>query len=88
MASINPSHLLDQADRLASLPAAGAPKQADLRRAISNAYYAVFHATMAVVADQLIGATRRGSIEYGLAYRFASHKALKPVFDSHLGNFP
>jgi len=34
---------------------------------------------MAAAADPSIGATRKSSIEYGLAYRFTSHKALKEI---------
>jgi hypothetical protein len=39
---MNPQHLLDQATRLAT-ETAGRPRQADLRRAVSTAYYALFH---------------------------------------------
>jgi hypothetical protein len=42
---IDPDHLLKQAQRLARPPRPGAPRQADLRRAVSSAYYAIFHAT-------------------------------------------
>ncbi len=39
---MNPHHLLDQAEQLASA-GAGRPRQTDLRRATSAAYYALFH---------------------------------------------
>ena len=39
---MNPEHLLEQAERLASA-GTGRPRQADLRRAVSTAYYALFH---------------------------------------------
>lgn len=39
---MNPDHLLEQAERLATA-GVGRPRQADLRRAISTAYYALFH---------------------------------------------
>lgn len=39
---MNPRHLLEQAERLAS-EGKGRPRQSDLRRAVSTAYYAIFH---------------------------------------------
>ncbi len=38
-----PDDLLEQADALARLDDKGKPKQANIRRAISSAYYALFH---------------------------------------------
>lgn len=79
MAVINPDHLLDQARVLARVPAAGAPRQADLRRAISSCYYAVFHHTLTAAADMFVGNTNRSSPEYALAYRAIGHKALRDL---------
>jgi len=42
--------LLQQADHLANLES-GEPKQASLRRAVSTAYYALFH----LLIDQAVG---------------------------------
>lgn len=39
---MNPLHLLEQAEQLA-LSGTGRPRQSDLRRAVSTAYYALFH---------------------------------------------
>jgi hypothetical protein len=39
---MNPEHLLEQAESLAGR-GVGRPRQADLRRAVSTAYYALFH---------------------------------------------
>ena len=47
----DPAHLLEQAERLAAAPAKGQPRDADLRRAISTAYYAIFHAILTAAAD-------------------------------------
>jgi len=77
MPLLNPDHLLDQAERLISSPSRGAPRQADLRRAISNAYYAVFHAILAQAADDLIGSTHRSSSRYALIYRSVDHRSLR-----------
>ena len=51
VAVLNPDHFFEQADTLMA-PPAGAPRQVDLRRAISNAYYGVFHAILAAAADE------------------------------------
>jgi hypothetical protein len=72
---LNPDHLFDQADRLI-VSTAGPPRQVDLRRAISAAYYGVFHIVATAVADQFVGAGRRSTPEYALAYRRIDHKAL------------
>jgi hypothetical protein len=77
MSTIDPLHLLDQADRLISPPGGGAPRQADLRRAISNAYYAVFHAVVAEAADTFVGRTHRVTAPYSLAYRSIDHRSLR-----------
>ena len=75
---LNPDHLLDQADRLIA-STAGAPRQVDLRRAISAAYYGVFHIIATAVADQFAGAGRRTTPEYALAYRRIDHRMLRAL---------
>ena len=52
MPDINVSHLLDRASR--TDVGAGRPRQADLRRGISDAYYALFHGLTAAVASQAL----------------------------------
>ena len=55
---MRPEHLLDIADDLArGSGRRGRPRQADLARAISTAYYAVFHALANCCADRLAGAS-------------------------------
>jgi hypothetical protein len=75
----NVEHLLAQAEQLIAPGSPGAPRQADLRRAISNAYYAVFHTVLAASADEFIGRTRRHETVYGLAYRRIDHTALRDL---------
>lgn len=77
MPAPNPEHLLDQADHLIAPPAIGAPRHTDLRRAISNAYYAVFHTVLAQAADTFVGKTNRKSELYALLYRSIDHGALE-----------
>ena len=79
MAVLNPDHLLDQADRLITPPGGGAPRQADLRRAISNAYYAVFHAVVTQAADDFVGKSHRASPRYALVYRSVDHQSLRKL---------
>jgi hypothetical protein len=52
MATLNPDHLLAQAERLIRAPPAGPPLQVDVRRAISAAYYSVFHAVLTAAATR------------------------------------
>jgi len=79
MPILNPDHLFDQADRLAAVPASGRPRQVDLRRAISSAWYGVFHFTMATLADEVVGVSPRSSSRYGLVYRSLDHRTLRDI---------
>ena len=81
MAILNPEHLLDQAERLIERRGAGAPRRVDLRRAISNAYYGVFHAVTAAAADAFVGRGRRVGPQYSLAYRSIDHRYLRQICD-------
>jgi hypothetical protein len=75
----NPDHLLEQAERLLASPRPGPPRQADLRRSISTAYYALFNFILRAVADEFVGAGRRSSARYALLYRSIDHRALREV---------
>jgi hypothetical protein len=77
VAILNPDHLFEQADRLIAPPPHGPPRQVDLRRAISSAYYAVFHAVLAAVANKFIGSTTQSTSLYSLVYRSVDHGALR-----------
>ena len=81
MPALNPEHLLDQADRLLQPPPAGPPRQVDLRRAVSSAYYAVFHAILTAAADEFVGVTRRTTSRYGLVYRSIDHRRIRDLCD-------
>lgn len=54
------------------------------RRAVSTAYYAVFHALARLCADELLGNDRetRKSKEYERVYRALEHKTLRSVFQN------
>jgi hypothetical protein len=51
----------------------------DIRRAISAAYYGIFHATLAAAADRYVGSSKRGTGEYGLVYRAIDHSGLREI---------
>lgn len=79
MAILNADHLLEQAEKLMAPPPAGPPRQVDLRRAISSAYYAVFHAVLRAAADLYVGAANRTSYRYILVYRSVDHRDLRDL---------
>lgn len=81
MAALNPEHLLDQAERLIAAPPAGPPRQVDLRRAVSSAYYAVFHFVLTALADEVAGRTQRGTPRYELVYRSVDHRQFYSLCD-------
>jgi hypothetical protein len=69
--------LVDIAARLAGLEE-GKPRQASLRRAVSTAYYALFHALAALCANELIGS--KPWEVYSPIYRTMDHGRAKDVF--------
>lgn len=52
-----------------------------MRRAISTAYYAVFHFILAATADEFVGVTKRKTARYALVYRSVDHRALRTLCD-------
>jgi hypothetical protein len=76
---LNPDHLLEQAEKLIEPPPAGPPRQVDIRRAISAAYYSVFHATLRAAADLYVGVIYRATSRYTLVYRSIDHKDLRDL---------
>jgi hypothetical protein len=78
----NAEHLLDQAERLITPGGRGVPRQVDLRRAISNSYYALFHAVSMAGADQFMGKRRQSEPLYSLVYRSIDHRALREFCDA------
>lgn len=78
MAVLNPDHFFEQANRLIS-GQTGPPRQVDIRRSISAAYYATFHATITAAVDQFVGITNRDRSRYGLVYRNVTHAWLRDL---------
>lgn len=79
MAIVNPEHLFEQSQNLASKSVLQPLRQVDLRRAISSAYYGVFHYLLAAAADQFVGAKARRSRRYTLVYRSVDHRSLRDI---------
>ena len=70
----------------------GRPRQAQLRRAVSTAYYAMFHALARCCADMLVGATpaRRSRRAWRQTYRSLEHGLARNqcANQSVMGRFP
>ena len=71
----HPEHLFEQANALIR----GAARETDLRRAISNAYYALFHFVLTAAADMVVGADQRATARYSFVYRSVEHSQLRAV---------
>jgi hypothetical protein len=74
MPPLNPEELLEQASRLAEQST-----QADLRRAISSAYYGLFNFFQTAAADMIVGPDKRDTPYYGLVYRSIDHNQLRAL---------
>lgn len=74
--------LLATARLLLSAGTASPPSEAQLRRAVSTAYYAVFHKVVQAGAERLMGSGSQGTAGYGLIYRSFNHGRMKSVCES------
>lgn len=79
MSILDPDHLLEQAERLVAAPLKGPPRQVDLRRGISSAYYALFHLTLTALADEVVGALYQSAPRYALVHRGVNHRTIKEL---------
>lgn len=74
---ISAQDLLTHAEELLTSGRRGAPLQVNLRRAISAAYYGLFHHLLTDATDGLVGRTKRTEPAYGIVYRAFEHKRMK-----------
>jgi len=74
---LTPDHLLGQATALLRLYPGRTPRQTEIRRAISAAYYALFHFTLTQASDEFVGARNRATPQYALVDRSISHAGLR-----------
>ncbi len=56
------------------------PADAHLRRAVSTAYYALFHKVVGAAAGRLVGTDQLQTAAYRLVYRAYDHRRMKDVF--------
>lgn len=89
---MQPLELLVTARRLAHVSEARQPTQADLKRAVSSAYYAVFHELCLNCANTLIGPSDidRSDSAWGQVYRAVEHRIAKNQCENRrvMGKFP
>ncbi len=79
---MSPAELLDVAKLLADFEAGAPASDSRVRRAISTAYYAVFHAALAAAAERFMGGDAKGSSGYGLLYRGFEHRRMKDICEA------
>ena len=92
---MSPDDLLNMAEGLATGAVShrqGRPRRADLNRAISSIYYALFHTLAANGADLLVGHTRgiRSEPAWRQAYRSLEHGKARQQCErkKHIAKFP
>jgi hypothetical protein len=73
------SDLLAVARHLATADAATPPAGAQLRRAVSTAYYALFHKISYAAARRFMGPDQENSAGYAILYRSFDHRHMKTV---------
>ena len=74
---VDPQGLVGAARLLLGEKNKGAPNQARLRRAVSTAYYALFHGMLRAAADDFVGARHRKTPRYETVYRGFEHRQMK-----------
>lgn len=76
--------LIESAKKLVRVDSRTRPRQSDLRRSISSAYYAVFHALAKTCADSLVGKTksRRPNKAWVEVYRGLDHGVAKTACEA------
>ncbi len=89
--ALNPSNLIATVKYLASSQRRGRPRQEDLHRAVSTAYYAMFHALARSNANLLVGSTpaKRSNQAWRQLYRALDHsQAARATGRQELLQFP
>ncbi|MBV9704648.1 MAG: hypothetical protein JO163_18115 [Methylobacteriaceae bacterium] len=74
---VDPDGLIGAARLLLGESNKGAPNQARLRRAVSTAYYALFHSIAQAATDAFVGVKHRRSPRYETIYRGFEHRHMK-----------
>ena len=74
--------LIDVARRLTDTGADPGPGDAQLRWAVSTAYYVLFHKVLGTASDRLLGSDRKATAAYALLYRGFDHRTMKTVCEA------
>lgn len=74
---MKPEHWLDAADQLVNESRPGAPRQVNLRCAVSMVYYALFHWLANCAADALAGSAGPRNPSWTRVYRGLDHRQVK-----------
>ncbi|ATC23118.1 hypothetical protein [Caulobacter vibrioides] len=74
---IDPQGLFSTARLLLGSENKGAPNQARLRRAVSTAYYGLFHVALKTASDVLVGVKHRQTPRYETIYRSFDHQKMR-----------
>ncbi len=78
----NPSDLLLVARMLSTTTGTAPPTDAQLRRAISTAYYALFHKILRSAAERFAGSDQDNTPAFSLLYRAFDHRRMKAICES------
>jgi uncharacterized protein (UPF0332 family) len=73
----DPADLLAVARLLLGAGTTPAPSEAQLRRAVSSAYYALFHKVLHAATDRFVGTGKTNSAAYAIIYRSFDHQNMK-----------
>ncbi len=76
---IDPAQLLAAARLLAAPGASPSPSEGQLRRAISTAYYALFHTFLRAGAERFMGLRANRRPGYAILYRGFNHGRMKTI---------
>ena len=88
---MNPFDLIATARELVALNVRGRPRQSNLRRAVSTAYYVMFHCLANCCADLLVGGpgANRSQAAWNQTYRGLQHGFARQRCQHHaIGGFP
>lgn len=77
-----PSELLALARSLSAGSDGSRPNDAELRRAVSTAYYALFHKVVRTAADRFMGPGQQNSAGFSILYRGFQHRDTKTVCEA------
>ena len=95
---MQPRDLVASARKLVGKGKIGKPRQSDLKRAMSTAYYAMFHALCRNTADCLVGKTKISrsqgawrqayrAVDHGHAKKQCKHQAVMRKFPAEIQDF-